>query len=96
MEVEPLNEATPTEPTPGEAASVRATPKADAHTEERQDDVSPIEEATPGDHYRTAPPKEDSRDQPASNVVERQIGGKRVQGMMTCHQSATWIAWAKP
>jgi len=53
---------------PGEAAPVRATPKADALTEERHDDVSPIEEATP--------PKEDSRDQPAANVVERQIGGK--------------------
>jgi len=61
MEVEPLNEA---------------TPKADARTEERHDDASPIEEATPGDHYRATPPKEDSRDRPAASVVERQIGGK--------------------
>ena len=67
MEVEPLNEATPTGPTPGEAAPERATPKADARTEGRHDDVLPREEATPGDHYRATPPKEDSRDQ---------IGGK--------------------
>jgi len=71
MEVEPSNEATPKESTPGETAPVRATPKADARTEERHDDASPIEEATLGDHYRATPPKEDSRDQPAANVVER-------------------------
>jgi len=76
MEVEPLNEATPTESTPGEAAPVRATPKADAHTEERHDDASPVEEASPREHYKVTLPKEDSRDQPAANVVERQIGGK--------------------
>ena len=33
MEVEPLNEATPTESTLGEATPVRATPEADAHME---------------------------------------------------------------
>jgi len=55
VEVEPLNEATPT---------VRATPEADTHTEERQDDTSPVEEETPGKHYRATPLKEDSRDQP--------------------------------
>ena len=79
MEVEPLNEATPTESTPGEAAPVKATPKADARTEERHDDASPVEEAMPGDPYRATPPKEDSRDQPAANVVERQIGSKTFQ-----------------
>jgi len=76
MEVEPLNEATPTELTPGEATPVRATPEADMHAEERHDDTSPVEEATPGTHYRATPLKEDSRDQPAANAVERQIGGK--------------------
>jgi len=76
MEVEPLNEVTPTKSTPGEATPVRATPEADTHTEERHDDTSPVEEATPGKHYRATPLKEDSRDQPAANVVERQIGGK--------------------
>jgi len=76
MEVEPLNETTPTESTPGEATPVRATPEADTHAEERQDDTSPVEEATPGKHDRATPLKEDSRDQPAANAVERQIGGK--------------------
>jgi len=76
MEVEPSKEATPTESTPGEAALVGATPKADARTEERHDDASPVEEASPREHYEVTPPKEDSRDQPAANVVERQIGGK--------------------
>ena len=68
MEVEPLNEATPTESTPGEATPVRATPEADTHMEEGPDDTSAVEESTPL--------KEDSRDQPVANVVERQIGGK--------------------
>ncbi|XP_068497851.1 uncharacterized protein [Phaseolus vulgaris] len=76
IEVEPSNEATPTESTLGEAAAVGATPKADARTEERHDDASPVEEASPREHYEATPPKEDSRDQPAANVVERQIGGK--------------------
>ncbi|XP_068500838.1 uncharacterized protein [Phaseolus vulgaris] len=76
MEVEPLNDATPTESTPGEATPVRATPEADARMEEEPDDTSPVEEATPEKHYRAMPIKEDSRDQPAANAVERQIGGK--------------------
>ena len=65
MEVEPLNESTP-----GEATPVRAKPEADTHAEERQDDTSPVEEATPGKHDRATPLKEDSRDQPAANAVE--------------------------
>ncbi|XP_068476452.1 uncharacterized protein [Phaseolus vulgaris] len=76
MEVEPSNESTPTESTPGEAAPVRATPEADARTEESHDDASRVEEASPREHYEATPPKEDSRDQPAANVVERQIGDK--------------------
>jgi len=76
MEVEPLNEATPTESTPGEATPARATPEADANIEEGLDDTSLVEESTPGKHYRATPLKEDSWDQPAANVVERQIGGK--------------------
>jgi len=76
MEVEPLNEATPAESTPVEAAPVGAIPRADARTEERHDDASAVEEASPREHNKATPPKEDSRDQPAANVVERQIGDK--------------------
>jgi len=76
MEIEPSNGATPTEPTPSEATPVRAMLEADAHMEEGLDDTSPVEESTPGKHYRATPIKEDSRDQPAANVVERQIGSK--------------------
>jgi len=76
MEVEPLNEATPTESTPGEAAPARATPRADTRIEERHDDASPVEGASPREHCKATPKKEDSRDQPAANVVEIQIGGK--------------------
>jgi len=76
MEIEPLIEATPTESTPGEATPVRASPEADAHMEEGTDDTSPVEESTPGKHYRATTLKEDSWDQLAANVVERQIGGK--------------------
>ena len=76
MEVEPLNEATPAESTPVEATPVGMTPRADARTEERHDDASPVEVASPREHYKATPPKEDSRDQPAANVVERHIGGK--------------------
>jgi len=76
MEVEPLNEATLAESTPIEVAPVGATPRADARTEERHDDASPVEEASPREHYKATLPKEDSRDQPAANVVERQIGDK--------------------
>ncbi|XP_068466518.1 uncharacterized protein [Phaseolus vulgaris] len=76
MEVESSSEATPTESPPGEAAPVGATPKADVHTEERHDDALPVEEASPREHYKATPSKEDSRDQPAANVLERQIGDK--------------------
>jgi len=76
MEVEPLNEATPTESTPIKAAHVGATPSADARMEAGHDDASPVEEASPREHCKATPTKEDSRDQPAANVVERQIGGK--------------------
>jgi len=44
--------------------------------EEGPDDTSPVEESTPGKHYKATPIKENSRDQPAANVVEREIGGK--------------------
>jgi len=76
MEVEPLNEATPAESTPVEVAPVGATPRADARTVKRHDDASPVEEASPREHYKATPSKEDSRDQPAANVVDRQIVGK--------------------
>jgi len=76
MEVEPLNEATPAESTPVEATLVGTMPRPDACTEERHDDASPVEEALSKEHYKATPPKEDDRDQPAANVVERQIGGK--------------------
>jgi len=76
MEIEPLIEATPTESTLGQATLVGATPEADTHMEEGPDDTSPVEESTPGMRYRAVPIKEDSRDQSAANMVERQIGGK--------------------
>jgi len=68
MEVEPSNEAMPAESTPIEAAPAGTMPRADACAKERHGDTSPVEEASP--------PKEDSRDQLAANVVERQIGDK--------------------
>ena len=76
MEVEPLNKATFAESTLVEATPVGTMPKADARIVERHDDASPVEEVSPREHYKAMPPKEDSRDQPAANVVERQIGGK--------------------
>ncbi len=51
-------------------------PRADARAEERHGDTSPVEKASPREHYKATPPKEDSRDQLAANVVERQIGDK--------------------
>jgi len=76
MKVEPLNEATPTESTPGEAAPAGATLRADTRIEERHDEAFPVEGASPREHCKATPIKEDSRDQPATNVVEIQIGGK--------------------
>ena len=76
MEVEPSNEAMPAESTPIEAAPAGTMPRADACAKERHGDTPPVEEASPRVHYKATPPKEDSRDQPAANVVERQVGGK--------------------
>ena len=76
MEIEPQIEATPTESTLGQATLVGATSEADTHMEEGPADTSPVEESTPGKHYRATPIKENSRDQPTANVVEREIGGK--------------------
>jgi len=64
-------EAMPAGSTPGEATPMRVTPEADARTEEGRDDTPLAEESTPGKHYRAKTLKEDSRDQPAANVVER-------------------------
>ena len=61
-------EATPDGSTPDEATPVRATPEADTLMEEGLDDTAPVEEA--------APVKDNSKDQQAANVVEREIGGK--------------------
>ena len=47
---------------------MRATPEVDTHMEEGLDDTTPVEGATPV--------QDDSRDQPAANAVEREIGGK--------------------
>ena len=55
-------------PTPSEAVPARATLETDAHMEEGPDDAVPMEEA--------APVEEDSREQPAANAVEREIGDK--------------------
>ena len=48
--------------TPQEAIAERAMPEADAPMEEGSDDAAPVED--------------DSREQPAANAVEREIGGK--------------------
>ena len=69
-------ERPPTESTPGEAAPAGETPRADTRIEERHDDASPVEGASPREHCKATPTKEDSRDQPAANMVEIQIGGK--------------------
>jgi len=63
-----MMEATPAGSTPDEATPVGATPEADTLMEEGPDDAAPVEEA--------APVKDNSRDQQAANVVEREIGGK--------------------
>ena len=92
MELEPLEEATPTESTPIEATPAGATPIEDAPREERYGETSPMEEAsweaTPDASNRATPIEEDHRSesraesvrdrrpQPVDNVVERQIGGK--------------------
>ena len=61
-------EATPAASTPNEAVPARATPETDAPMEEGPGDAVPVEEA--------APVEDDSREQPAANAVEREIGGK--------------------
>ena len=61
-------EATPVGLTPKEATAERAMPEADALMEEGPDDAAPVVEATPVE--------DDSREQPAANAVEREIGGK--------------------
>ena len=61
-------EATPAASTPNEAVPARATPETDAPMEEGPGDAVPVEEA--------APVEKDSREQPAANAVEREIGGK--------------------
>jgi len=66
-----MSEATPAGSTPDEAIPVRATPEADTLMEEGPDDTTPVEEA--------APVENNSRDQQAANVVEREIGGKTVK-----------------
>ena len=63
-----MTEATPAGTTPKEATPVRAMPEVDTHMEEGPDDTAPVEEA--------APVQDDSREQPATNAVEREIGGK--------------------
>ena len=93
-----MSEATPAGSTPDEATPVRATPKADTLMEEGPDDAVPVEEA--------APVQDNSRDQQAANVVEREIGGKmfklgrllsqeeqeEVAEVISCHLDA--FAWS--
>jgi len=64
----PCADTTMIEATPNEAVPARAAPETDAHMEEGPDDAVPVEEA--------APVEDDSREQPAANAVEREIGGK--------------------
>jgi len=61
-------EATPAGATPDEATPARATPEVDTLMEEGSNDTAPVEEAVPIQF--------DSRDKPATNAVEREIGGK--------------------
>ena len=61
-------EATPAGPTPNEALPAKATPEADVPMEEGPEDAAPVKEV--------APVEDDSREQPAANAVEREIGGK--------------------
>ena len=63
-----MTEARPAGTTPDKATPVRATPEVDTHMEEGPDDTAPGEEA--------APVRDDSRDQPAANAMEREIDGK--------------------
>jgi len=91
-------EATPTGSTLDEATPVRAAPEADTPMGKGPDDATPVEEAVPV--------KDNSRDQPAANVVEREIGGKtfklgrllsqeeqeEVVEVISCHLDA--FAWS--
>ena len=62
-------EATPARQTPEEAIAERATPKADAPMGEAHgEEAAPVEEA--------ALANDDDREQPATNILEREIGGK--------------------
>jgi len=61
-------EATPSGSTPVEATPVGATPEADTLMREGPDHTAPAEEATPI--------QDNSRDQQATNVVDRSIGDK--------------------
>ena len=67
-------EATPAGQTLEEAIAERATPEADVPMEEGPDDAAPGEEAAPVEE--AVPVEDDSREQPAANAVEREIGGK--------------------
>jgi len=91
-------EVTPTGSTLDEATPVRAAPEADTPMGKGPDDATPVEEAVPV--------KDNSRDQPAANVVEREIGGKtfklgrllsqeeqeEVVEVISCHLDA--FAWS--
>ena len=66
MELEPLEEATPAEPTPVEATPAGATPIEDAHREGRYDDASPMEEV-----YGEASPMEEAPGKATPNASDR-------------------------
>jgi len=92
VQLEPLEEATPTESTPIEAAPMEATPIEDARTKGGYGNASPMEEESgevmPDVPDRATPIEEDpmnesraknkrsKQPQPVDNMVERQIGGK--------------------
>jgi len=91
MQLEPLEEATPEKSTSVEA-TIGVMPMEDAHTEGRNDDVSPAGEApeeamtdasvgaTPMEEVPTSESLEENvrneRPRPEDNIVERHIGGK--------------------
>ena len=66
VELELVQEATPTESTPVEAIPAGATPIEDARTEERYGDASPMEEV-----YREASPTEEESEEAMPDASDR-------------------------
>ena len=70
----PRADTTMVEATPEAATEERARPEADVPMEEGPDDAAPVEEVAPVEEAASV--EDDSREQPAANVIEREVGGK--------------------